>query len=124
MTDRKVLVIDDQPQIGDFIRNVAERLGFDVMVTSEPNAFKAGYDEFRPDIIVLDVVMPEQDGIELIRYLADRGCNSRLIIVSGYNSLYLKSSRVLAEDLGLPSVMALAKPIELEALEAALSGTA
>lgn len=120
MPAKKLLVIDDQPNIGEFIRKAAERRGFVVQVTTEAAEFRRALDRFVPDIIVLDVVMPEQDGIELIRYLADKGCKARLIIVSGYNTLYLKSSRILAEDLGLSPVLALSKPIELGELEAAL----
>lgn len=122
MTAKRLLVIDDQPHIGEFIRKAAVGQGFDVEVTTDAQTFKEKYASFEPDVIILDVVMPQEDGIELIRYLAGKDCSARLIIVSGYNSLYLKTSRVLAEDLGLPSVMALAKPIELEALEAALHG--
>lgn len=123
MTDRRLLIVDDQPEIADFIGVVAESEGFDVRVANNALSFKQLYSSFAPDVIVLDIVMPDEDGFELIKYLADDGCRSHVITISGYDSVYLDSTRLLARDLGLPTITTLTKPIELEDLKGALRAT-
>ncbi len=121
MTSKSLLVIDDDPEIGNFVRDVAEQLNYRVEISNDPENFMDLYKRLEPDVIVLDIVMPKLDGIELIRNLAEMGCKAHLIIISGYNPLYLKSGRTLAEDWGIPEVTALPKPIELEKLESILA---
>jgi len=116
-TTRKLLVIDDEPDIARFIGQVAEGLGYEVRATSDPEEFKQYYVDFAPDVLILDVVMPEVDGIELVKYLADRGCTSKILVISGYVEHYLDNTRTLGEAFGLPSITAMAKPIELPKLE-------
>jgi CheY-like chemotaxis protein len=117
---KRVLVVDDDPEIVTFVREVSEQLGFEVSVAHDSVEFKARYSAAVPDLIVMDIVMPGEDGIELMRYLADRSCPSRLIIISGYNPLYLRSGETLARDWGLSAVAVLTKPIGLDTLESAL----
>ena len=117
MTTRKLLVIDDEPDIARFVAQVAEGLGYEVRSTSDPDEFKKFYTEFEPDVVILDVVMPEVDGIELVKYLADNGCMSKILVISGYAQRYLDNTKSLGEAFGLPSISAMAKPIELPRLE-------
>lgn len=120
MTARKLLVIDDEPDIARFVAQVAEGLGYDVWATTKADEFKRYYAEFAPDVVILDVVMPEVDGIELVKYLADNGCMSKILVISGYAERYLDNTKSLGEAFGLPSIKAMAKPIDLPNLEAFL----
>ena len=120
MTMRKLLIIDDEPDIAQFVAQVAEGLGYDVRTTSDPEEFKRQYAEFQPDVVILDVVMPEVDGIELVKHLAENGCTSKILVISGYAERYLNNTKSLGEAFGLPSITAMAKPIELPSLEAFL----
>ncbi len=65
MGDRRLVVVDDEPEFAEYVRKVAAGLGFEVQVTTGAAAFKKAYDAFDPGVIVLDVVMPETDGIEV-----------------------------------------------------------
>jgi len=120
MTTRKLLVIDDEPDIARFVAQVAEGLGYDVRATTDPDDFKRHYAEFAPDVVILDVVMPDVDGIELVKYLAENGCMSKILVISGYAERYLDNTKSLGEAFGLSSISAMAKPIELPSLEAFL----
>ena len=122
MTAKRLLVIDDEPDFGEFVRNVAVGAGFVVEVTSDAAAFKKVCVAFDPTVIVLDIVMPEVEGIELIQWLAERKSTVHLIVVTGKDPLYLELARTLGEGHGLRSMTTLAKPVALAELRAALEG--
>lgn len=121
MTKRKLLVIDDEPDIARLIGQVAEGMGYETRTAANAQQFRTCYAEFQPDVVVLDVVMPETDGIELVQYLADIDCRSRILVISGYAQRYLDNTKSLGKALGLASVTAMTKPIELPRLEAFLN---
>lgn len=114
---RKLLIIDDEPDIALFIGQVAEGLGYDCRTTTDPDEFRKIYADFEPDVVILDIVMPEVDGIELVKHLADKSCSSRILVISGYAERYLDNTKSLGEAFGLDSITAMAKPIELPKLE-------
>lgn len=121
MSGSRLLIIDDEPDIARFVGQVAEGLGYEVSVTTEAETFKAQVEAFAPDVVIMDIVMPDVDGIELVKFLADKGCDARVLVISGYAERYLNNTKTLGEAFGLKSVTAMAKPIELPKLEAFLS---
>ncbi len=122
MSENRVLVVDDEPEFGEIVRNVADGLGYAVKVTTSGAAFKEAYGPFRPTVVVLDVIMPEIDGVELVQWLADRDSTVRLIVVTGYAPSYAELTRKLGEAKGLRSVTTLTKPVRIARLRAALAG--
>ena len=117
---RQILIVDDEPGIGEFIRDVAIEIGFEATATHQPNAFEQLYSsDF--DVIILDLVMPERDGIELLRFLAGQGALAQIILMSGYDSAVLHSAQKLAVEQGLKVIKTLTKPITYEDLESLLS---
>ena len=120
MTEKRLLVIDDEREIGEFIRTVAEEMGYEVQVTSSADEFQAAYASFRPTLIMLDIVMPDIDGIELLRYLASRGCQAKVLVMSGYSEKYLDSAQKLSDAYGLHNIDRLTKPIRLAKLREVL----
>ncbi len=109
MTDRRLVVVDDEPEFGEFVRKVAAGSGFEVEVTSDAAAFKKVYDAFDPTVIVLDIVMPEVDGMELVQWLAGRKSTVHLVVVTGYNPKYSELARKVRTG-GLPSASSTAAP--------------
>ena len=122
MTKPRLLVIDDEPNFGKFVGRVASALGFEVEITSCGQDFMAAVPRFQPDVIVLDIVMPEVDGVELIQWLAARGTKARVIISSGFNPQYANMAQILGTASGMLSVMTLPKPVALADLQRALTG--
>lgn len=118
---KRLLVIDDEPAFSGFVKEVAEGLGYDVRVTLKADEFAEAYESFDPHVIVLDVVMPEVDGIELVQWLAQEKCKARIVIVTGYNPHYADAAKRLVSAGDLPSVQTLTKPISLADLRAALA---
>ena len=75
----------------------------------------------KPDVVLMDMVMPEMDGNELVLWLMEQQYDSNLIIMTGYNPDYAKDARLLAEFKGLRSVITLIKPIRLDKLREVLA---
>ena len=117
---KRLLVVDDEPDFADFVKRTAEGLDYEVSALSDPNLFKHAYAEFNPDVIVLDMVMPDIEGIELVQWLAEQSCTARILVVTGYNPYYGKMALGLGDVRGL-KVETHQKPISLATLRDALS---
>src|ERR1700749_5223526 len=104
MTKPRLLVIDDEPNFSKFVARVAAAQGFEVEVTNCGKDFMAAVPRFQPDLIVLDIVMPDIDGIELIQWLAAQGARRRVIIASGVNPPYADMAQILGNTSGVLSV--------------------
>ena len=121
MTERRLLVVDDDPDFGDFVRQVAEGSGYQVTVTTGGKEFMEVYDDVDPTAIVLDMVMPEIEGTELVQWLAARGCDAKIIIISGFHPDYATLAGKLGKIRGLSTVVTLVKPIGTAQLRAVLA---
>jgi len=119
MAAKRLLVIDDEPEFCNFVREVAEGAGFDVIVASGADEFRHAYRERDPGVVVVDVVMPDVDGIELVNWLADQGCTAQVLVMTGYNPQYADAAVVLGNVQGL-NVRRYSKPVRVATLREAL----
>jgi len=117
---KRLLVVDDEPDICAYVKEVAEPLGFEVETTTHPHDFLRAYEREEPALICADVVMPDMDGLELLAQLGNRGCKTPVLLISGYNKLYLDGAGALGEAYGLPYVKCMSKPLGIADLRAAL----
>ena len=85
----RLLVLDDDPDIGQTVCSMVSSLGYQCQVTTLPDTFFEILDTWQPTHILLDLVMPAMDGVEVIRHLAERHCDAGLIISSGRHALCL-----------------------------------
>ena len=120
MSDKRLLIVDDEPDFGEFIRRVASDLGYEVRVTTNGLDFQKNYADFQPTLIILDMVIPDLDGNELLLWLLQQGYTSDLIITTGFNPDYARDAKTLAEFKGLRRVNIMVKPVTLTHLRAAL----
>lgn len=118
---RKLLVIDDEPAITALIGRISEPCGFAAIATWDAAGFRSRYELETPDVICMDLAMPDVDGVEIFGYLADRGCRCPLIIVSGFDPCIVSSALRLAEARGLTVAGAIVKPINVPAFRELLS---
>lgn len=120
MTRARLLVVDDEPDICEFIKEVAENVGFEVAVVDRPTRFRSVYRSFSPTDIMLDLMMPGVDGVELLRFLGAERCDAGILLITGSNPRVVNTVKRLGGTLGLRMVAALRKPVQLDDLEAAL----
>lgn len=119
----RLLVIDDQHELCEFIAEVAKRMGFDALAVTEADAFRRAYLDFNPTVVVLDLQMSGSDGIELLRYLGVQGAKAQVLVASGMDQRVLTTAEQVGRAQGLTMLGALQKPIMLGDLEAVLRKT-
>jgi len=120
MAQPRLLLIDDEPALADFLANGAREAGFEPVITAEDQEFRDQFMALRPEMVALDLGMPGMDGIELLRFLADQQYAAPVLIVSGFDRRVLESAFRLGEALGLSMAGPLEKPVRLKELEALL----
>lgn len=110
-----LLVLDDDPDMCALVARAASSVGYAAASATEFEAFKA---RLRPEtsVVVLDLMMPGVDGIQVLRYLNDLKHLSEVILISGYDKKVLHVATELAKALGLRVRASIEKPIKLEAL--------
>jgi two-component system, OmpR family, response regulator len=120
MPQPRLLLIDDEPALAQFLAGAAQESGFEPVITERDEEFREAFLESRPHMVALDLGMPGMDGVELLRFLAEQDYRAPVLIVSGFDRRVLESAFRLGEALGLSMAGPLEKPVRLEVLEAML----
>src|SRR6478752_3784751 len=121
MPQPRLLLIDDEPALADFLANAAKACGFEPIVTARDEEFREAFTANQPEMVALDLGMPGMDGVELTRFLADQDYRGPVLIVSGFDRRVLESAFRLGEALGLKMAGPIEKPVRFEVLQAVLS---
>lgn len=112
-----LLVLDDEPDICEFIADVANGLGFTATTAIDITAFRCKYEDLQPDVIILDLMMPQTDGIEVLRGLGSSRCTAAIVLVSGADARVLRTAERLGTTYGLRMLGSLRKPLTVPELE-------
>jgi DNA-binding response OmpR family regulator len=114
----KVLLIDDDKLMGETTERMLARSGHTVVRVANGALGVEAFSSVQPDLVITDIVMPEQDGIETISRLLALAPTLPILAISGGgrtgNAVFL----VAAKEAGAREV--LAKPFRLDALLAAV----
>lgn len=78
-----VLVIDDEPEVRDSIRQVLSRVGFDVRTADNGETGIQEFYERPPDVVIVDIIMPRNNGIEVIRKIRESYPGARIVAITG-----------------------------------------
>jgi DNA-binding response OmpR family regulator len=116
-----MLIVDDEPEICDFLRDVATGIGYHVVTANDAGEFKRAFAAAAPDVILLDLTLPGTDGIELLKYMAEMGTRARILIVSGYDESIRRMAHTIGQAKGLDMAGVLAKPLRVAELRRLLS---
>ena len=109
---RRLLVVDDQVEITDLIREIAGVEGYEVHTLNQSSQFFEQFEQIGPDIVCIDIHMPDVDGIEILRWLSNIHTNACVVILSGGAPLFTKVAERIGEAANL-DVHTLVKPFSL-----------
>ncbi|WP_327289554.1 response regulator transcription factor [Streptomyces sp. NBC_01198] len=111
----RILVVDDEPAVREALRRSLAFEGYDTELAADGIAALEAADTYRPDAIVLDVLMPRMDGLTTARRLRGTGVTTPILMLTARDTV---GDRVTGLDAGADDY--LVKPFELDELLARL----
>jgi len=117
---KRLLAVDDDASICEFYEQGLRLMGFDVECAPSAAKARESLKKRRPDLILMDIMMPDQDGISFTRELRGEAQTSDIpiIVVSG-----LADAGTLNDALLFGAVDYVVKPVDLDALKAKIERT-
>ena len=115
-TKPRFLAIDDSSDSAELVARVAAKCGYDARWLADARACRKLLMEWRPDVLALDLCMPEEDGLTVLEALHDSNFTGQLLIISGQDGWIRKSAARLATARGLNVADDLSKPVDITAL--------
>ncbi len=114
---QKILVVDDEPDIRDLLKDILDDEGYEVEVAKDGQSARHLFDYFLPDLILLDIWMPDIDGITLLKeWKIDPNSNVSVVMMSGHGTVEtaMEATKFGAQDF-------LEKPISMAKLLSTVS---
>lgn len=115
----KILILDDDTFMLKLLTRMLAKLGYSAVTTCDNGSDalrKIDQIDTRPELILLDLNMPDMDGIEFVRYLVDRDYRGKLILVSGEDERMLRTAEKLVQAHKIPMLGYLHKPVDPDKL--------
>ena len=123
MPEYRLLVVEDNQGIAAMICRAARDIGFDARQATGCDAMQV-YQEMQPHILILDILMPEMDGLEFLQFLEESQSSTRIIILSGSSDIYRRIAEDQARARGLKVECNLAKPFRISEVRMLLENMA
>ena len=113
MDIQKVLIADDEKHIREILKMYCEKEGFDVIEAADGAEAILKVQSEKPDILILDIMMPKLDGLSVLRKMRNKNENTPVLLLTAKDSV---EDRVAGLDAGANDY--LSKPFHLAELEA------
>ena len=113
---RKLLIVDDDAGLAKAYARIGTDAGFEVQVVSDPLQATEAFLEFKPDVAMIDMIMPEKDGIDVLNEILLTGLPVKVVLTSGFSDSYLRLAEGVAKFHDNPNVSILRKPFRREEL--------
>ena len=107
----KVLIADDEPPILQLLETNLGLEGYETRTASNGREALEAIKSFQPDVVLLDVMMPVMDGLEVLRYVAEAQLDVRVILVT---AKVHDDDRLMGWELGCDEYIT--KPFDLDEL--------
>ncbi|MBN2408693.1 MAG: sigma-54-dependent Fis family transcriptional regulator [Candidatus Aminicenantes bacterium] len=115
---RSVLIIDDDPLIRKTLSGHLAKQGFDVQVAEEGEEGVRKFQECNPDLVILDVRLPDVDGLEVLRRIKDIRQKSYVLMMTAYDDM-----KTTVEAIKLGAFEYLVKPLNFIDLDLTVNKT-
>jgi CheY-like chemotaxis protein len=119
----RLLLIDNDSDATTSIRRVAENAGYLVHEANTATEAQAALITFKPHAVIVELLMPEIDGIEILQMIHRSGHSPKVLVMSARGEIYLDLVRSLAFATGMAFVSTIGKPIPPNELDRFLATT-
>ena len=106
-----VLVIDDRPDVASTLAAICRAIGCRAEAASAGEPVRMLLDRFHPDCVIVDIMMPDQDGYEALKEVAGFDPRIPVLLMTGHGDNWLRMGVTLGRAQGLRFVQAAAKPV-------------
>ncbi len=111
---QSILIVDDDPQIVKLLKKILEMAGYKTMAAPDGKVGLKTFKAHPPDLIIIDMVMPEKEGLETIIEIKRIDPKAKIIAISGGGKVDPFTYLPMAKKLGAAET--LAKPLDREEL--------
>lgn len=114
--DRLVLVVDDRKDVAATLADMCRAFGFAAEVAEDDVGMLTLLQRHQPTCVIVDMVMPHQDGFEAMKEIALYNRELPVMLVTGYGDTWLRMGFTLGRAQGLTTVHTAAKPVRAQAV--------
>jgi DNA-binding NtrC family response regulator len=114
--DRVALIVDDRKDVAETLAEMCRAFGFAAEIAEQGVGIRDLLERHRPKCVIVDLLMPHQDGYEALKEIAAFDPNLPVMLVSGYGDSWLEIGLSLGQAQGLTTVHAAAKPVRVQAV--------
>ena len=107
----KILIVDDEPRMCESLKELLSGNNYEIHISHDGHGATQRLSRMSVDVVLLDIVMPDLDGFQIMEYIEDQGLNAAVIVITGNASV---ESAVAALKKGAYDY--LTKPFEIDDL--------
>ena len=111
-----LVALDDDPDSAELVVRVGRACGYECRALSDPEAVGPAFKERCPDVLTLDLSMPQTDGFQMLSLLQEVGFKGALIVISGNEDWVRQFACELAGLKGIAMATHLQKPVDIRTL--------
>lgn len=116
MVGKKILIVEDEKEMLDLLAKRLAKEGYQVMALSQGQQVVAKTKEFQPQLILMDIMLPDIDGAEAVKLLQQDGATSGIPVVFLSGIVSPDEKKQISVKVGLREYPALPKPFTAEQL--------
>lgn len=117
----RVLIVDDEPEAVATIERAGIALDLEVATLDHTKAFERLIADWEPDVVVLDVGIPDRDGYALLKVLSSMKFGGDVVMISGMPQQDLNEAAKMGTMRGLKVIGTARKPIQYDAIHALIA---
>ena len=114
----KVLILDDEPIVGDRLKPALEKCGYDVETQTDSQAAIDQLAQTRYDVLITDLKMAGPSGLDVLRFVKEQTPGTRVIVITGY-----ATAEQAKESMKGGAVDFIAKPFRISQLRELIART-
>ena len=113
---RRILVVDDEYAIRVLLKSFLEGHDYEVRLAEDGENALRTFEEFQPEVVITDIMMPVESGLSLVSRIRDRNPSIKVIYLSAWLDETDTEKRLNEELNNYPDYRLIKKPFDLDAL--------